>query len=149
MWLALLFACADPPGSAPPTCVPDGTGATVDGVPWSTTATWMVAGSSVQVNLAPADGWRMTAVLQRTADGTAAAEVALPASFDLSGEDAGGWVLVYPDEGDSYTSQDGVAGTLELVDLDGERGGCFAFEAVGADGTISVDAGSFEASAAR
>lgn len=147
MLLALLLACADPPGSSGPTCVPDGTVATVDGVPWSTTATWMAAGSSIQVNLAPADGWRMTAVLQRTADGTAAAEATLPASFDLAGDDAGGWVLVYPDEGDSYTSQDGASGTLDLVDLDGERGGCFAFEAVRDDETLTVDAGSFEATA--
>lgn len=122
--------------------------ATVDGQPWSSTVTWTAAGSSVQLNAPTAGDWWFSMVLQSTVDGVSALEAAtdgLPASFDLGG--SGGWVTLYPAEGaSSYTSRDG-AGSLTLVDAEGALGACFAFEAVGDEGSVAVDDGRLVATA--
>lgn len=81
------------------------------------------------------DGWQAFAkaswaiVLPTANDGSPAADAALPAAFTLVGDTPGGWVTPYPADGASSTSKDGASGSRTPLNLDGERGGCFAFQA--------------------
>ncbi len=120
--------------------------AVIDGVDWTSTTEFLEAGSSLQVNAPATGGWWFSMVLQTAADGGTAVDAvngdAWPIAFDVGG--TGGWVTLYPEMGDSYTSRDG-AGDVTLVDAGDGLAGCFAFDAVGSGGTVSVTDGRFVA----
>lgn len=152
--LLLLAACAADAGPDATCTDADGladgaVSATFDGAAWESTATWLWQGDGAQVNVATADGWRLTLVAQTTADGeTVLAAVeggAFPVEVPLE-EGGGGWALAYPDDGDSY-STDEAGGTLTVTALDGDvLAACFAFEAARAGGaSVAVEAGALRA----
>jgi hypothetical protein len=119
--------------------------AAVDGAPWTSVATWVWQGESLQLNTTSAGGWRLTLVAQEAADGStvlAAVEAgAFPVEVALS-EAGGGWALAYPDAGASLSTDAG-SGTLTLSALSGEvLDACFAFEAASQDGaSVRVEEG--------
>lgn len=155
---ALLFtACAaDAPVGA--TCdVGDiGSGeiaAVVDGEDWSDdAATWILAGSSLQINSEPSGGWHLSAVLQVTTTGATLADAldagSWPVEVDLPPEGGtGGWITFYPDSGDSYVTEAAAGGTLTLAGQTGtDLYGCFAFTAgKGNNKEVTVESGVFRA----
>ncbi len=150
--LYALAGCAPETAAGTPSCTPTAAegevAASIDGSSWASTATWFEAGSSLQVNAESVDGWWFSMVLQTTEDGTAAVDATAagewPMAFDIGG--GGGWVTLYPDEGASYTSRDG-SGALTLVSDEAGLAGCFSFEALGDEGTVTVSDGSFVATA--
>lgn len=134
-------------GSGPAgTCTPDaaldpGTAAaTVDGAAWSTAATWMWQGESLQINADPADGWRFSLVGQLTEAGGTVKAAADAGEFPIVvplGQ-TGGWVTVFPTDGDSYHSGNADGGSLTITDIGDELAGCFDFGA-GSDAGETVD----------
>ena len=52
----------------------------------------------------------------------------------------GGWALVSPDEGSSFSSQE-IGGSLEIVSREETVELCFDFDAAGDDGEVSVEEG--------
>lgn len=128
------------------------TEAEIDGTMWSSHAEWLLAGTSLQVNAEQSGGWWYSMVAQTTRDGDLAgdaiADGAVPAEVTLhSGED-GGWVVLYPDSGASYTTKSAPGGRLFLVEASDIVGGCFDFEAANQDGDpVKVTAGRFRAEA--
>ena len=114
--------------------------ATVDSAAWASTADWLWQGESLQINVAPADGWSISIVGQLTADGEsfkAAADAgALPITVPLDA--TGAWALVYPTDGESYDTRSGSGGTLTIADVGDELLACFDFDAV-ADGGDTVE----------
>jgi hypothetical protein len=157
--LALLLLAACSSGGGSPTCTAaddldaGAALATVDGAAWASTATWLWQRESLQVNAAPAGGWSFTFVSQTTADGeTAKAAVdagdfPIELSLPVGGE--GGWVLAYPTDGDSYSTENGEGGTLTITALDGDAlYACFAFDAATDSGdTVTVTDGALNATA--
>lgn len=140
-----LLACDGASGSDG-ACTPDpalasGTAAaTLDGAAWTTSATWLWQGESVQINADPADGWRFSLVGQLTDAGDtvqAAADAgAFPITVPLG--TSGGWVTVFPTEGGdgSYHTKNAAGGTLTITEVGDELAGCFDFSA----GTEAGDA---------
>ena len=120
----------------------------VDGDVWNPgPATWMWSGSSLQVTVEKGGGYFMSVVAQKGPDGESIADVVdaggLPIEIDLSG-DGGGWAVLYPDQGSSFTSRDG-GGVLRVESIEGdELLGCVEFEGVSSDGAADVE-GSFSA----
>jgi hypothetical protein len=138
LWLA---ACGsgDPCG----TDLSSGTGeATIDGAVVSLSGvTWLLAGSSLQINTEPAGGYNLSIVAQTTTSGLALDEALdqLPAEVSLT-SDGGGWALVYPESGDAYSTDAAAGGTLSLTAREGDDLlGCLSFEAQAADGTVGID----------
>lgn len=140
-----LAACTgEPVGDG--TCTPDPAldagmaVATVDGAAWSTSATWLWQGESLQVNAAPADGWSFSLVGQSTADGETVKAAADAGSFPITlplAQD-GAWVTVYPTDGDSYHTGNADGGSVTITDLGDNLTACFAF-AAGTDGGDTVE----------
>jgi hypothetical protein len=149
--LFLLLACTGE--SSAPTCTDAdalavGTiSATVDGAEWTSAATWMWQGESLQITTDAADGWRFTFVAQTTSDGTTvktAAAAALPVEVALT-DAGGGWVLAYPDDGDSLSSDMG-GGTLSISASDeATLQACFSFDAGNEASSLTVAGGTVNA----
>ena len=120
--------------------------AVIDGEDWASTTEFLEAGTSLQVNAPTTGGWWFSMVLQTSSDGATAVDAVAagvwPIVFDVGG--VGGWVTLYPETGDSYTSRDAV-GEVTLVGADDGLAGCFAFDAAGSGGTVSVTGGRFVA----
>lgn len=123
-----------------PSDVVAGTGvAELDGNTWNATdVAWNEAGDGLQITTGISDEWRITLVIQ--GDGLDADGLG---RIDLDG--SGGWALVYPADGSSYSSQNG-GGTLDLVTREDTVQVCFDVEASGDDGTVVVDEAYFHAS---
>lgn len=122
--------------------------ADVDGASWSSTATFRGAGSNLQINAEPSDGWFMNFVLQRTIDGALPGDaVAAGVSpFEVDLED-GGFATLFEDGAGSYSSNDG-GGTLRVVAADASSvTACFAYTA-GGDGSVEVSHGALNATLA-
>lgn len=140
--LAVLVGCDG--GSGTGTCAPDadaGTAvATLDGAAWATTATWTWSGESLQINAAPADGWNFSLVGQLTDTGATVKAQADAGAFPFIvplGQ-TGGWVTVFPTDGDSYHTKNAAGGTLTVTGVDEALAGCFAFSA-GTDAGDTVE----------
>ena len=108
--------------------------ADVDGDYWfADDVAWTETGSSIQITTGMSEGWRLTVVIQEDAlDDNGLGIVELDGS--------GGWALMYPESGSSYSSQQG-AGSLELVARDDNIQACMEFEASGTDGDLSLENG--------
>ena len=147
MFFLVLLACSGE--SSAPTCTDASAlevgsmSATVDGAEWTSAATWMWQGESLQITTEAADGWRFTFVAQTTSDGTTvktAAAAALPVEVSLT-DAGGGWVLAYPDSGDSLTSDLG-GGSLNISASDDTTlQACFSFDAANDGGDALTVAG--------
>ena len=115
----------------------------IDGVRWSTVgAQWMHPGSSLQITTDSGDGWRLTMVARTTDEGRDVTdsihEGAFPMRITLQTALEGGWALLYPSTGGSYSTEETKGGTLLLDQLeDGTLIGCFTFEA--SDGTETIE----------
>lgn len=118
---------------------------TVDGVGWDTTgAAWSPTGEGIQVVTSSGGGYRVTFSLLKSVDGEAlatavdAGETPIEVSFD---DESAGFALLYADGASgSLTSKGDGGGTLTIERLDGDLvGACFAFDAVSADRTASVE----------
>ncbi len=155
--LLVLAACAGN-GAGAGTCDvgtldPGTIEATVDGEAWTGGATtWLLAGSSLQVNSESAGGWWLSAVAQETTAGAALGDAvsagSWPADVDLPPDGGtGGWVTFYPDSGDSYSTKQADGGSLTLAGEDGtDLLGCFSFTAAnGAGDEVTVESGVFRA----
>lgn len=126
--------------------------ATVDGESWEGgAATWLLAGSSLQINSVTAGGWWLSAVAQTTVDGAGVGDALaagdLPADVDFPESGTGGWATFYPDSGDSYSTKLAAGGALTVAAQDGtDLLGCFAFVAAnGAGDEVTVESGRFRA----
>lgn len=148
----LLSACAEEAG----TCgdaedlAEGAVAAQVDGAAWEAAGTtWLWQGTRLQVNTEAGGGWRISMLLESAADGTAlsdAVDAGLPVDVTL-GDGAGGWALVYPDAGDSYSTDAADGGTVTLTDV-GDAGtrACFSFTAAQDGGeSVSFTDGAFSA----
>ncbi len=148
-----LLACTGEEGTSG-TCSPDvsleagGVVGTIDGAAWSTTATWLWQGESLQINADPADGWRFSLVGQLADSGETVKAAVDAGSFPVTvplGE-AGAWALVYPTDGDSYHTANAAGGTLTITDVADDLTGCFAFDAATDGGeAVSITDGSLRA----
>jgi len=146
--LALLTACAtDPAVKATCADLPDEPliGADIDGAGWTDAAAWAEAGTGIQITTGADNGWRLTLVAYVDEEGREAVEAldALPAVFGMGGE--GGNATVYPEGGGSLSTGQGGSGTISIAEQRGDDlAGCFAFEALSADGeSVSVASGRF------
>lgn len=151
--MLLLLACAA--GSSSQAVCEDGAAldagvvtATLDGADWESTATWVMGGESLQVNAAAFDGWSLTLVAQTTVDGVAITDAldagSYPVNVDL-GPDGGGWVLAYPSDGDSLSSDSG-GGTLSFSAFDGDTlQACFSFDVANGSTALSASDGAVNA----
>lgn len=157
--LLLLVAC-DGSGQTASSCeatVDSGAiEATVDGEDWEGGAvTWLLAGSSLQINSASTGGWWLSAVAQETTTGGTLGDVLAagdwPAVVDLPPEGGtGGWAIFYPESGDSFSTKQSTGGTLTIAAAaDGtDLLGCFAFTAADGGGDeVTVEAGQLRATA--
>ncbi len=119
--------------------------AAINGVPWSSSAQWNLAGSGMQITSADNGGYRLTLVALLDTDGRSAEDAlaALPATFPLSGD--GGSATLTPDGGDSASTSKGAGGSLSLTEQQsGGLLGCFSFDAGTSSGeSIRVEEGSF------
>lgn len=136
-----LAACS-PLGPCSSNVEPGSIAADVDGASWASTATYRVAGSSLQVNAEPSEGWFMNFVLQTTIDGDAGAD-ALAGTGDLEFDLAdGGFATLYEDGAGSYRSD---TGTVRVLAYGGTSlTACFAYT-TGGDRTVDVHRGSVNA----
>ncbi len=109
--------------------------ATLDGDAWEADdGQWSWQGTSLQVNTSRFDGWSLTMVGQTTIDGATVQDAvdaaAFPVEVRLRAGTNGGWAIVYPHEGDSFSTTSAEGGTLFLDEHDGgDLLGCFEFEA--------------------
>lgn len=128
---------------------------TLDGVPWTAvSATWRTAETGLQIVSPPADGWRLTLVAQATDRGKDVTRKVngggLPVDVVLGSGADGGWALLNPDGGDTYTTDDDEGGGwLHLARKGGgSLYGCAGFTAI--DGRRTKQAAlSFRAEAAE
>lgn len=118
--------------------------ATVDGLSWSGSgATWSESGDGVQIITADQGGWRMTLVVQLSADG----EPVLDALEDGKGVEAplgnGSFAALYPSgESISYAAKEADDGQVRLLREGENLQACFEFTATAADeSTVTLDEG--------
>ena len=154
LW-TLLFACT-PDKEPEAACQPGDLDAsqalaTLDGEAWEGGGTtWLMAGSSLQINTTRSSGWTLSLIAQHTADGTTLDEALAAGDFPievtlLTGEE-GGWATMLPEEGLSFTTKETAGGSLTLSEQDDVHlRGCFAFEVAGDDGAFLVEEGTFDA----
>lgn len=155
-WLALLGGvCAGCSGEKDDnTCAPAeiaaGTvQATVDGAEWTgPSATWRMAGSSLQLNTVSTGGWFLSVVAQKTtSDQTLEAALAAgtyPIEVRLKTGVEGGFALFYPEDGSTFATKTGDGdGSLVLSRRDGDDLiGCLEFTALSDDGSsVAVEDG--------
>lgn len=121
--------------------------ASLDGAAWSAAdGYWFWSGTSLQVVTGSHGGWRLSMLGRTTADGTtvrdAVGDDAFPVEVPLATGLDGGWLLLYPDEGDSFASEKAAGGSWFITAVDGdELMGCFAAEISDDDRTIAVEDG--------
>lgn len=138
--LTLLTACegSKTAQSCDPSPVGAGT-ATVelDGESLDFNATWMMTGSSLQLNLeAPDSPAMLTLRLMQSDDSTSTADLAeFPAAFSLGDDQAASGTLYPPDGSPAATTQSDEIGLFELMNWDDSLTGCFSFTAEATDGT--------------
>jgi hypothetical protein len=118
--------------------------ASVDGNPWSATdGSWFWSGTSVQVITGSQDGWRLSMVGRMSADGQIlrdAVDAGFPVEIPLTTGLDGGWVLLYPDSGDSFASENAGGGSWFITAIDGaDLRGCFSAEVSDGDRTFTID----------
>jgi len=119
----------------------------IDGVRWTSVgAQWMHPGSSLQITTDSGDGWRLTMVARTTDDGRDVAngitEGSFPMRITLKTALEGGWALLYPSTGGSYSTEDNNGGTLLLDQLEDDTLiACFAFKASDDSETIELKQG--------
>jgi hypothetical protein len=100
----------------------------------SVDATWRLSGSSLQLNAASADGSALSFVLQATTDGESTDVATPPFTVDL-GPEGGGWVVYYPDQGSSLsTNLANGSGTFQVAEKLDTLMGCFS--GVLSDGSV-------------
>ena len=109
----------------------------LDGEALEYNATWMMTGSSLQLNLEAADSPSMlTLRLIQSDDGTSASELSdFPATFSLGDDQSASATLYPPDQSPSATTQSDDIGLFEMADWNNSLTGCFSFTAVATDGT--------------
>ena len=134
-----LFACQ----SKSESCFPeDGIGsglatAEIDGSELEFTASWLMAGSSLQLNL-DGDDSMMTIRLSTSDDGITADSLDSETSygFTLGDPNSGTATLYPPSESTSATVESSNTGSFTIESFDGqELKGCFSFTAVNTNGT--------------
>jgi hypothetical protein len=129
-----LVGC-DPGCDAADDLGPDTLTMELDGDPWTAAdPTWQVSATGVQINTSPVAGWRLSMVAQETQKGidvpTLVEDGDLPIYVKLGSSQDGGWGLLYPEEGDTFSTEYGHGGFLKFSRLRGdELYGCFAFDA--------------------
>ncbi|MBW2257085.1 MAG: hypothetical protein JRI25_21170 [Deltaproteobacteria bacterium] len=136
---ALLAAFAlvgcDPGCDAADDLAPDTLTMELNDAPWTAAnPTWQVSATGVQINTSPVAGWRLSMVGQETPNGTDVPTLVedgdLPIYVKLGSSQDGGWGLLYPEEGDTFSTEYGHGGFLKFSRLRGrELYGCFAFDA--------------------
>lgn len=138
--LTLFAACDDT--ATLDTCDPSGVDAgsatlDLDGEPLDFTATWMMTGSSLQLNLeAPNSPAMLTLRLMQSDSGIAASDMNdFPATFSLGDAQAASGTLYPPDNSPAATTQSDDIGLFELVEWGDSLTGCFSFSAEATDGT--------------
>jgi hypothetical protein len=145
LWALGLLACSEEVNTQAVCEFPDGIAAgsgqaLIDGEDWTAAdVAWIETGSGLQVTTGMNDGWRLTLVVQGTgldSDGLGIVEL----------DGSGGWGLVYPDDGSSYSSQE-IGGSLELVTRGDTIELCFDLDAAGEDGEVSIEEGYLHADA--
>jgi hypothetical protein len=145
--LAIVAGC---PTTDDAVCPPlDGLGsgevsATVDGEAWSATdGSWFWSGTSLQVVSGSHGGWRLSMVGRMSVDGQTlrdAVDGGFPVEVPLTTGLDGGWVLLYPDSGDSFASEKAGGGSWFITAIDGaDLRGCFAAEVSDGDRTFTID----------
>ena len=143
--LLLLSLGACDRGGCPDLSGLEGVDAVVDGAAWQSSGQWFAAGDSLQIVTDLNDGWRLSMVAQQTDDGQDIMDAlyagAFPLQVALTVGTEGGWALLYPDEGDSWATQEGGDGLLTLAAMDDHLQGCFSFQAQRDDEWITVDDG--------
>ena len=138
--LTILTACEG--SKAAQSCDPSPVGAgtatvELEGESLDFNATWMMTGSSLQLNLeAPDSPAMLTLRLMQADDGTSIADLAeYPASFSLGDAQAASGTLYPPDGSPAATTQSDEIGLFELMDWGDSLTGCFSFSAEATDGT--------------
>ena len=138
-------ACSEPGGSSAICSFPEdveagGGEAVINGEDWAAVdVAWNETGTGLQITTGMSQGWRLTLAIQGEALDSSGLGI-----VDLDG--SGGWGLVYPEDGSSYSSQDG-GGSLELVSRSDTVELCLELEAVGADGEVTLEHGYLHAEA--
>lgn len=125
--------------SCDPSDVENGTATlNLDGEALKYDSTWIMTGSTLQLNLEGIENNSMiTMRLNQSDDGTTVTDLSsFPASFSL-GDDQSGSATVYPPSASSSaTTQADDIGSFELTTWDDTLMGCFAFTVLGQDGQI-------------
>ena len=139
--LTLLTAC-DKLKENQATCDPSAVSAGIaildlDGEALEYNATWMMTGSSLQLNLEAADSPSMlTLRLIQADDGTSASELTdFPATFSLGDDQSASGTLYPPDQSPSATTQSDDIGLFEMTEWGDSLTGCFSFTAEATDGS--------------
>jgi hypothetical protein len=150
--LTVSAACGKEGDSAAASCGEASTEGQIEGVvngaDWSTGATWAWSGSSLDITSDSAAGWRLSIVAQSTSGGggvqDAVNDAAFPIDVILVDGTQGGWALMYPDIGSSFSTSQSDGGGMTVAGLDGETlWGCFSFVASDGVGAVEVDAAQF------
>ena len=136
--------------SCNPSDVPKGTATlNLDGETLNYDSTWIMTGSTLQLNLEGIDIDSMITIrLNQSDDGTAVADLSsFPASYSLGDAQSGSATVYPPSESTSATTQADDIGYFELTTWDDTLMGCFAFTVLGQDGQLfEVDGGLINAS---
>ncbi len=121
--------------------------ATLDGAAWAADdGYWFWSGTSLQVVTGSHDGWRLSMLGRTAVDGTtvrdAVGDDAFPVEVPLASGLDGGWLLIYPDTGDSFASEKAAGGSWFITAVEGdELHGCFEAEVSDDDRTLTVESG--------
>ena len=119
----------------------------IDEVRWNSEgAQWMHPGSSLQITTDSGDGWRLTVVARTTDEGKdvvdGVEQGSFPMRITLKSALEGGWALLYPSTGGSYSTEETEGGKLLLDTLeDDTMVACFEFEASDGTETIALENG--------
>ncbi len=116
--------------------------ATLDGAGWvSSGNVYSWGGTSLEIVTPRVDGYNMTIVGQLDDTGAIVQEMvdyeAFPFTVVLDTGAEGGWALLYPENGASFSTEKGEGGTMIVQGLeDGNLLGCFDFDV--SDGSVAV-----------
>ena len=117
----------------------------IDDLAWEPAGvTWTTAGTSIQVNAPPNNGWQLSLVAQTDRDGNAVADEVTAGNFPVHvtlGEGGdGGFATLYPSSGSSLSTGLAEGGHLQILRIDADSGlvGCFSFEAASEDGAVAT-----------
>lgn len=117
----------------------------IDDTPWEPAGvTWTTAGTAIQLNAPPNNGWQLSLVAQTDRDGNPVADEVsagnFPVHVTLAAGGEGGFATLYPSSGSSFNTGLAEGGHLQILRLDADRGlvGCFSFEAASEDGAVAT-----------